>query len=158
MEAVATPADAKVKLIKNDSVSKPMNLSTYQSMVGSLLHAATASRPDTAEAVSAVSKFSANPDAARLPAVKRILQYLKGAVSLVLKSERSESGTMVGFSDADWARDQDDRRSTTASIFLLIGGAVSWLSKKRPTVALSTAEAVYIALGQAAQERTWLRR
>lgn len=155
---VATPADANVKLRKSDGVSKPVHQYTYQSMVGSLLYAAMATRPDIAQAVSAVSKFNANPDAAHLTAVKRIFRYLKGTVNLALKYEQSDSGALIGFSDADWAGDQDDRRSTTGNIFLLSGGAVSWLSKKQVTVALSTAEAEYIALSQAAQEGIWLRR
>lgn len=79
-------------------------------------------------------------------------------MNLALKYEQSESGTLIGFSDADWARDQDDCRSTTGNIFLLSGGAVSWLSKKQATVALSTAEAEYVALSQAAQESTWLKQ
>ena len=123
---VATPADANVKLKKIDGVSKPVNPSTYQSMVGSLLYAAMATRPDIAQAVSAVSKFNADPNAAHLTAVKRILRYLKGTLNLVLKYERSESGALIGFSDADWAGDQDDRHSTTGNVFLLGGGAVSW--------------------------------
>ncbi len=155
---VATPTDANVKLKRNDGVSKPVNSSTYQSMVGSLLYAAMATRPDIAQAVSVVSKFNANPNAAHLTAVKRILRYLKGTLNLALKYERSDSGTLIGYSDADWAGDQDDRRSTTGNVFLLGGGAVSWLSKKQSTVALSTAEAEYVALSQAAQECVWLRR
>lgn len=63
---VATPADANVKLRKSDGVSKPVHQHTYQSMVGSLLYAAMATRPDIAQAVSAVSKFNANPDASHL--------------------------------------------------------------------------------------------
>lgn len=155
---ITTPADTNVKLIKDDGVSKPVNPSTYQSMVGSLLYAAMATRPDIAHAVSVVSKFNANPNAAHLTAVKRILRYLKGTVNLALKYERSESGTLIGFSDADWAGDQDDRRSTTGKILFLSGGAVSWFSKKQATVALSTAEAEYVAVSQAAQEGTWLKR
>ena len=38
------------------------------------------------------------------------------------------------------------------------GGAVSWLSHKQATVALSTAEAEYIALGSAVQEAIWLHQ
>ncbi len=83
---------------------------------------------------------------------------MKGTLNLALKYERSDSGTLIGYSDADWAGDQDDRRSTTGNVFLLGGGAVSWLSKKQSTVALSTAEAEYVALSQAAQECVWLRR
>lgn len=43
-------------------------------------------------------------------------------------------------------------------MFLLNGGAVSWLSKKQPVVVLSTSEAEYIALSSAAQEAIWLHR
>lgn len=155
---VATPADTNVKLRKSDDVSQPVNPSIYQSMVGSLLYAAMATRPDSAKAVSVVSRFNANPNITHLTAVKRILRYLKGTLNLGLKYQRTETGTLVGYSDADWAGDQDDRRSTTGNIFLLAGGAVSWLSKKQATVALSTAEAEYIALSQATQEGVWLRR
>jgi len=155
---VATPADANVKLKKDDGVSKSVDSSTYQSMVGNLLYAAMATRPDIAQAVSVVSKFNANPSVSHLTAVKRVLRYLKGTVNLALKYNQTESRALVGFSDADWAGDQDDRRSTTGNVFLLGGGAVSWLSKKQSTVALSTAEAEYVALSQAAQECVWLRR
>lgn len=117
-----------------------------------------ATRRDIAQAVSAVSKFNANPDASHLTAVKRILRYLKGTMNHALKYEKSDSGALIGYSDADWAGDQDDSRSTTGNIFLLSGGAVSWLSKKQATVALSTAEAEYIPLSRAAQEGIWLKR
>ena len=83
---------------------------------------------------------------------------MKGTVNFALKYDKSDTGALIGFSDADWAGDQDDRRSTTGNVFLLSGGAVSWLSKKQATVALSTAEAEYIALSQAAQEGIWLKR
>ena len=52
----------------------------------------------------------------------------------------------------------DDRHSTSGNVFLLAKGAVSWLSKKQATVALSTAEAEYVALSAATQEAIWLRR
>ncbi|CAK6974377.1 Retrovirus-related Pol polyprotein from transposon TNT 1-94 [Scomber scombrus] len=119
---IATPADANVKLRKDDGVSKPVNPS-------SLLYAAMATRPDIAQAVSVVSKFNANPNTAHLTAVKIILRYLKGTVNLALKYEQSESGTLIGFSDADWAGDQDDCRSTTGDMFFLSGGASIFRSK-----------------------------
>ena len=40
----------------------------------------------------------------------------------------------------------------------MAGGPISWLSKKRPIVALSTSEAEYIALSSASQEAVWLRQ
>ena len=57
-----------------------------------------------------------------------------------------------------WAGDQDDRTSTTGNVVLLAGLAISWLSKKQPSVALSTTGAEYIALSQCAQEIIWVRR
>ena len=42
------------------------------------------------------------------------------------------------------------------NVFLMSGGTVSQLSHKQATVALSTAEAKYIALGSAVQEAIWL--
>ena len=123
-------------------------------MVGSLLYAAMATRPDIAQAVSAVSKFNANPNVAHLTAVKRIFRYLKGTVNFALKYEQSDS--LIGYADADWAGDQDDRRLTTGNIFLQSGGALSWLSKKQATVALSTTEAEYVALFEPSRSRRHL--
>ena len=65
---------------------------------------------------------------------------------------------MTGYSDADWAGDQDDGHSTTGNFFALSGGAVSWLSKKQPMVTLSTSEAEYVALSIATKEAIWLSR
>ena len=59
---------------------------------------------------------------------------------------------VIGYSYADWASCLDDRHSTSGNVFIIAGGAVSWLSKRQATVSLSTAEAEYIALISAAQE------
>uniref|UniRef100_A0A1X7U146 Reverse transcriptase Ty1/copia-type domain-containing protein n=1 Tax=Amphimedon queenslandica TaxID=400682 RepID=A0A1X7U146_AMPQE len=89
---------------------------------------------------------------------KAYLQTLEGTIDLSLKFDRSTSKTLIGFTDADWAGDRDDRHSTTENLFMMSGGAVSWLSRKQPVVALSTTEAEYIALCLATQEATWLKR
>ena len=155
--AVATPMDVNVKLVKNDSHSKRVNPTLYQSMVGSLLHAARATRPDIAYAVGIVSKFNNEPTEAHLTAVKRIFRYLKGTLNLVLQY-RVTGENLLGYTDANWASDVDCRHSTTGNVFMLSGGAISWLSQKQATVALSTAEAEYIAMGSATQESIWLHQ
>ena len=66
--------------------------------------------------------------------------------------------SLVGYSNADWAGNLNDRRSTTGYTFLIAGGTISWSSKKQPTVALSTTEAEYMALTQATKEGIWIRR
>lgn len=52
----------------------------------------------------------------------------------------------MGYSDADWANDVDNRHSTTGNIFIMNGGPICWLSQKQSIVAQSTAEAEYVAL------------
>ena len=43
-------------------------------------------------------------------------------------------------------------------IFMLSGAGISWRSKKQMSVALSTAEAEYIALSSSVQEAIWLKQ
>ena len=155
---VATPADDNVQLKKDDGISKVVDHTNYQSMVGSLLYASVATRPDITHAVGAVSKYCSKPNETHLTAVKRILRYLKGTAEFCLKFTKSGNGGLIGYADADWAGDLDDRHSTTGYVFLMAGGSVSWLSKKQPIVALSTAEAEYVALSMTTQEAVWLRR
>lgn len=157
-QSVSTPSDTNVKLTKEDDVSKQVDSSLYQSMVGSLLYAATATRPDISHAVGVVSKFNANPSEAHMTAVKRIMRYLKGTADLALIYRKSEEEMVLAYSDADWAGDIDDRHSTTGNVCMMAKGAVSWLSKKQATVALSTAEADYVALSSVTQEVIWIRR
>jgi hypothetical protein len=65
---------------------------------------------------------------------------------------------LKGYCDADWGGDLDTRRSTTGYMFFIGDGAISWNSKRQPTVALSTTEAEYMATTQAAKEAMWLRQ
>ena len=154
---VSTPADTSVKLVKEDGVSKSTDQVEYQSMVGSLLYAAMATRPDCAQAVGAVSKFCSQPTEAHRTAVKRVFRYLKKTINLALRYHK-DGESVIGFSDADWGGDLDDRHSTTGNVFMLASGAVSWISKKQAVVALSTSEAEYVALSMAAQEAAWLQK
>jgi hypothetical protein len=96
-------------------------------------------------------------------AAKRVLRYLQGTKDLSLVYEASSKDdygkpSIVGFSDADWGGDLETRRSTTGYLFKLGSGAVSWASKLQPTVALSSAEAEYLAVCAAVQEAIHLRQ
>ena len=72
-------------------------------MVGSLLYAATAIRPDISHSVGAVSKFNSCPTEAHFTAVKGILCYLKGTINLGLVCKKSSDSGLYGYSDVDWA-------------------------------------------------------
>ena len=87
-----------VRLRKDDGVSKAVNPVLYQSMVGSLLYAGIATRPDISHAVEAVSKFSSEPSEAHFTAVRRIFRYLKGTTDVSLKYRKSKSPPLFGYS------------------------------------------------------------
>ena len=125
---------------------------------GELLYLSVATRPDIAFAVSNVAKYCAKPTKQHWIAVKRIMRYLKGTLNYGLCYTSSHNTQCVGFSDADFAGDTDDRKSTTGYMFKMSGTAISWRSKKQTCVALSTAEAEYIALASAGQETVWIRQ
>ena len=156
---VATPVDSSVKLTKAEEDSETIDQGLYQSAVGCLLYLSTWKRPDIAFAVSNVAKFCSNPSKEHWTAVKWILRYLVGTVDygLCYKSG-SQSDECVGYSDSDWAGDINDRKSTSGYLFQLNGTAISWRSKKQSCVALSTAEAEYMALASAAQEAIWIQQ
>ena len=65
---------------------------------------------------------------------------------------------LEGYTDADWAGYRADRQSTSRFVFSLGGGAISWSSKKQPTVALSNTEAEYKGVAIAACQVVWLKR
>jgi len=77
---------------------------------------------------------------------------------LARKTNIGQSLDIHGFVDADWARDLDQRRSTSGYVFNLFGGVVSWMSKKQSVVALSTKEVEYMAATHARKEEVWLQR
>ena len=155
---VNSPVDPSSKLVKAMEESESCDQAQYQSAVGSLLYLSTRTRPDITYAVSTVARFCANPSQHHWIAVKRILRYLKGTLNFGLLYRKDGPTEFTGYSDADWAGDIDDRKSTSGYIFQIGGTAVSWRSKKQSCVALSTAEAEYMALASAAQEAIWLRR
>ncbi len=123
--------DSNVVLVKDEA--KAIR-SIKSSMVRSLLYATTATRPDIAFAVGRVSKFSSAPTTAHLTAVKRIFRYLKGTMHLGLCYEKTANVDLIGYSDADWAGDHDDRHSTSGHVFLMANGAVCWSSRKQSLV------------------------
>lgn len=118
----------------------------------------THTRIDIVQSVSMLSRFMSNPTKTHFAAAKRVLRYLKGMKNVGLKYTKEENNNLVGYVDSDWAGSLDDRRSTTGYLFCLGTKPISWSSKKQGTVALSSAEAEYIAANEAIREAVWLRR
>uniref|UniRef100_A0A3Q7EXK7 Reverse transcriptase Ty1/copia-type domain-containing protein n=1 Tax=Solanum lycopersicum TaxID=4081 RepID=A0A3Q7EXK7_SOLLC len=91
-------------------------------------------------------------------AVKRIFRYLRGTSDVGLSYGGDTQCLVTGYSDFDYAGDVDTRRSMTGYVFTLGGSVVSWKATLQPTVTLSTTEAEYMALTEAAKEGIWLKR
>ena len=152
-----TPMDPGVKPKSQEDGDELFDQKIYQSAVGSLLFLSVATRPDIAYAVSYVARFTSKPTKEHWLLVKRIMRYLKGTSSLGLGYAKTRDN-LIGYSDADWAGDITDRKSTSGYLLLLSSAAVTWKSKKQTVVALTTAEAEYVALCAAVQEVSWMRK
>ena len=155
---VNTPVSPDIKLVTTERVDDMCNQQLYQAVIGSLLYLSTKTRPDIAYAVSSVARFCAKPTKQHWTAVKRILRYLKGTSNFGLIYREDTPRGITGYADADWAGDVGDRKSTSGYVFLMGSAAISWKSSKQTCVALSTAEAEYVALSAAAQEAIWLQQ
>jgi hypothetical protein len=128
----------------------------YSALVGSLLYLSCCTRPDIAFAVNALARYMSAPTQQHWAAAKSVVRYLRGTVKQGITF--GSAMDLRGFCDADYGGDLDSRRSTTAFLFTLNGGAISWGSRLQPTVAASTTEAEYMAAAAAAREALWIKK
>jgi hypothetical protein len=104
------------------------------------------------------ARFQADPKEVHLRAVKRILRYLVYSPKFGLWYPRGSTFDLIGYSDADWAGCKINRKSTSRTCQCLGRSLVSLASKKQNSVALSTAEAEYIAAGHCCVQLLWMRQ
>jgi hypothetical protein len=135
----------------------PVDIKLYRSMIGSLLYL-TASRPDIMFSVCMCARFQANPKECHLTAVKRILRYLKLTPNVGLWYPKGAQFEIIGYSDSDYVGCKIDRKSTSGGCQLLVRSLVSWVSKKQNSVALSTAEAEYVAAASCCAQLIWMKQ
>ncbi len=98
----------------------------YQGMTGSIMFSMVETRPDISFATSVASRFGKNLGHQNTEAVKTILCYLKSSRDRGITYGGQDKLLVEGYSDSDWAKDKDNRKSTSGFIFMLKGGPVSW--------------------------------
>jgi hypothetical protein len=167
-----TPEQIK-PLPKHDGPVNVKLRQLYQEVVGSLLYAATSTRPDIAHAVIQASKHNANPNEKHWIAVKQILRYVRRYTNeplIFTAGTRAKSAMRNGtinahstneiraYCDSDWAGDPSDRKSMSGYVICFNNDVISWVSKRQNVVALSSAEAEYMAITTTAQEVRWMKQ
>ena len=136
---------------------KPLqDINKYQQIIGSLIFISNSTRPDIAYAVSHLARAMHAPLETDLIAAKRVLRYLKGTRNYALNFNNKDQDLII-YSDSSWAEEQG-RKSVGGYASLCAGASISWKSSKQPIIAMSTMEAEYIALAEAAKEAQWLRK
>jgi hypothetical protein len=130
----------------------------YASAVGSLTYAQVCTCLDLAFVTGVLGRFQSNPGIEHWKMVKMALRYAQGTKGLMLTYRRTDSLEIAGYSDADYAGDVDDRKSTSGYVFTLAGGAISWKSFKQTIMAMSTMVAKYVACYEATGQANWLKK
>lgn len=131
-------SSSKLSKVGSTAVNDPTE---FRSIVGALQYAIL-TRPEISFSVNKVCQFLSNPLEDHWKAVKRILRYLSGTLHhglLIQPASTKQPLQLLGFCDADWASDPDDKRSTSGACVFLGPNVVSWWSKKQELVVRSSA-------------------
>jgi hypothetical protein len=103
------------------------------------------------------ARFQANPKEFHLMAVKRIFRYLVHTPNLGLWYPKGSTFNLLSYFNSDYAGCKVDRKSTFGTCQFLGRSLVSWSSMKQNSIALSTAEAEYVAADACCAQLLWMR-
>jgi len=139
------PAYAPIQVnhgLKFEEVANLTDKERYQRLVGKLIYLSH-TRPDIAYAVGVISQFMHHPQEDHMEAAMRIVQYLKGTPGSEIMFQKHGHLNIKAYTDADWAGNPNDKRSTSGYFTLVEGNLVTWWSKKQKVVAFSSVEAEF---------------
>ena len=151
---VETPMSTGLKLQKKAQGSLRHyveNVTHYRSIVGGMQYLVL-TRPKIAFSVHKLSQYVSAPTLQHLMACKKVLRYLKATQNYGLKFIKEGDMKLTCFTDADWVRDLDDRKSIGAHCVYLGHNLISWSSKKQPVIVTSSTESEYRSLAAASAE------
>jgi histone deacetylase 1/2 len=152
-----TPMITTDKLSAHDGTPlSPDDATRYRSIVGGLQYL-TLTRPDISFAVNKVCQYLQAPRDTHWTAVKRILRFVKLTVCHGLTIHRTSATLLSAFSDADWAGNIDDRRSTGGYAIFYGGNLIAWNARKQATVSRSSTESEYKSVANATAEIIWVQ-
>jgi hypothetical protein len=126
-------------------------------VIDSLLYLC-ASRPDIMLRVCMSARFQYDPKECHLLAVKRILRYFVQTPCFGIWYPKWSTIDLIGYSDSDYVGCKVDKKSTSRTCQFLGRSLVSWSSKKQTSIALSTAEAENVVIGQCCVQMLCMRQ
>nr|GFA00623.1 uncharacterized mitochondrial protein AtMg00810-like [Tanacetum cinerariifolium] len=100
---------------------------------------------------------ASNPKESYLIDVKRILKYLKGTLTLGLYYPKCPCFDLKGYLDLGYAGCNMEKKSTSGSCQILGGKLVCWSAKKHQSIAMSSAEAEYVAAAGYCANILWMK-
>ena len=140
----------------------------YQQAIGSVMYGMVLTRPDIAFTTGRLSQYLKGPVQHHGDGLKELLRYIGCTIDQKIRYGPTKQSNLVVYtgdlpdenltvySDADWAGDKSDRKSTSGCVAMLYGGPISWASRKQKSVATSSTESEYIAMSLCAKQAVWL--
>ena len=127
----------------------------YRKALGKAGFAGTICRFDIAFTHSLLSQYLSKPTTKLMMAAYRLIGYLLGSSTLSIRyrdpSSKHLRNRLYGAVDASYGEDLFTKRSQSGILGILNGGPILWCSRRQDTVALSTAEAEFMAAVEAAK-------
>jgi hypothetical protein len=133
-----------------------IDITDYQQAIGSIMYGMVFTRPDIAFAIGKLSQYLREPVECHGTGLKGLLRYIGWTTDLRIRYGPTAKGRLVLYSDADWAGDRTDRKSTSGHVAMLYGGPISWGSRKQTSVATSSTESEYMAMSSCAKQSQWI--
>ena len=129
----------------------------YRTLVGKLNYF-TVTRLDIAYSVSVLSQYMSSPTISHWAVVEHILCYLKEALGCGILYKTHGHTRIECFSDGDWARSKEDKKSILGYCVFFGGNLISWKSKKQSVVLWSSAKSKNQAMAQSICEIMWMHQ
>ena len=133
---MTTPMTTNLKFLNDDSL-KIVDVILYRQIMGSLMYL-TNMRLDIWFVVNTLSQYMVKPKHIHLVGSKHAMWYLKAALDYGLRYASNGEIILHGFTYLDWVGSVEDKNSTSRCCFSLGSCMISWFSKKKSSISLST--------------------
>ncbi|GFU38154.1 retrovirus-related Pol polyprotein from transposon TNT 1-94 [Trichonephila clavipes] len=144
--------------VKESCISKrEMKIIPYRNVLDCLSFLAGRTRPDISYAVNIFSQFQNDPglELEHWYGLLKLFGYVNKTKHYKLRLDFT-CINIVGFSDADFATNRDDRISMGGQFISLESAPVTWRTFNEKLVSLSTMEAEFMSIVECIKEITWL--